>query len=128
MVTDRSSVSSSEVAAALGVTRQTAHRNLAALVERVIWCGGGGVGDSLLSVALGGPAGYRGLVGRRGLVGDQLEDVGDSLRTRLGSDDPLAPLAWASITCCSILPTSAMIHPDRWAHCSRWVPVSIHRR
>ena len=93
---DRSSASSSEVAAALGVTRQTAHRNLAALVEAgdLVRTGHGRATRYFLSdsAALPGVVGW--LDDEAGTAA-RLGDVGDSLRERLGSDGPLAPLAWA---------------------------------
>ncbi len=96
MVTDRSSVSSSEVAAALGVTRQTAHRNLAALVEAgdLVRRGRGRATRYSLSLSAALP-GIGGWLDEEAWSATSLGDVGDSLRARLGSDGPLAPLAWA---------------------------------
>lgn len=89
-------MSSSEVAAALSVTRQTAHRNLAALVEAgdLVRTGQGRATRYFVSpsAALPGIAGW--LDDEAGAAA-RLDDVGDSLRQRLGADDPLSSLAWA---------------------------------
>ena len=96
IVADRSSASSSEVAAALAVTRQTAHRKLAALVEAgdLVRTGQGRATRYFLSpsAALPGLAAWLDEEAERET---SLSDVGDSLRQRLGADNPLDPLAWA---------------------------------
>ena len=97
LIADRSSVSSSEVAEVLGVTRQTAHHHLMSLVRAgdLIRRGQGRATRYVLSPEVSLPE-------IASWLDDEVQEVeffgsvGDSLRGRLaGRDDPLAPVAWA---------------------------------
>ena len=96
LIGDRSPASSSEVAEELGVTRQTAHHHLSALVRSgdLIRRGEGRATRYFPSPLASLPE-LAAWLDQEADAQEFFGSVGDSLRQRYQADDPLAPVVWA---------------------------------
>lgn len=93
---DQAMISSGEVAGLLGVTRQTAHRHLAALVRSgdLVRTGDGRGTRYALSPELLLPP-LAGWLDEAADEAGRLGDIGDSVRERIAGRDDLVAVAWA---------------------------------